>query len=171
MITLQYYLEMARASDFNSGMMKNKRAKDLVKAFRDGEETYDINPNEKYRMVKKVAGNALEKGMLVMGSYNAYNQGAHLYEIVDIIDRSDKDDSYKKENAYPSVKAMLKAHDVTSLAELEKKETSADDSLRFSLFVKDLADGDSGPWFYLYKGAWVRGSGAEKLTFTQVEKI
>ena len=170
MTTFEYYLEMAAARDFTGGGFRvPKKGASLVAAFRKGEVTYDISETEKYVMKKKVSANALEKGMLVMASYNQYNQGAQLYEIIDIIDKSAKDDSYKKENAYPSVKAMLKAHNAKSLAELEAKET--EDGLRFSLFVKDIEDNDSGPWFYLYKGAWVRGSGAEKLTFTLVEKI
>lgn len=150
--------EMAAIGDFSSGWLKGRKAKDLVAAFKGGEETVDLSDGSKFKAVKKVAGQQIAKGMVVLASYNQYNQGAELYEILGV---SDKDDEDKVK--YDSVKDAMKAHSVETLKELEEVDCH--------LVVRDLEDGQSGGFFYLYKGFWARGSGAERLSFTLVEKV
>lgn len=152
-----YYLEMAQSARFSSGAFGDKhKARALIQAFKDGKETYDIPGGNKYKFTKEVSSPDLTRGMIVLASYDATNQGAQVYEIKNIID-NDHQEGHK------SVKEMLKAHGVTKLSALEDKEPR--------LVVKDLEDGEEGDWFYEYKGAWVRGSGAERLSFIQVEKV
>lgn len=152
-----YYLEMAQSARFSSGAFGDKHgARKLVQAFKKGKETYDMPNGDKYKLTKKVSSLDLTRGMIVLASYDATNQGAQVYEIKNIIDSEHKE-------GHKSVKDMLKKHGVTKLGALEDKEPR--------LVVKDLEDGEEGDWFYEYKGAWVRGSGAERLSFRQVEKV
>jgi hypothetical protein len=155
-------LEMAASRKFSSGAMRSSEAKMLVKQFKAGEETYDMKDGRKFQAKKSIKGDMLEKGMIVLASYDANNQGAQIYEVLGFT--APGDDS---KPVYDTAKQAMKACKVSSLRAL----SDVDANERSSLFVKDLEDGDSGPWFYPDRGAWVRGSGAEKLSFTLVEEI
>jgi len=82
-----YYLEMAQAARFSSGAFGDKHgARKLVQAFKEGKETYDMPNGDKYKLTKKVSSLDLTRGMIVLASYDATNQGAQVYEIKNIID-------------------------------------------------------------------------------------
>lgn len=150
--------EMAAIRDFSSGWTKSRQAKELVAAFKAGEETVDLKDGSKFKAVKSVSGAQIAKGMVVLASYNSHNQGAELYAILGV-----SDDGAEDTVKYDSVAEAMKAHGVKNLKDLEEKDCH--------LVVRDLNDGDEGGFFYLYKGAWARGSGAERLSFTLVEKV
>jgi hypothetical protein len=150
--------EMAAIADFSSGWIKGRKAKELVALFKNGEGTADLPDGSKYKAVKPIKGTDLAKGMVVFSSYNAYNQGAHIYEIMGVT----KGDS--ETIAYDSVKEAMKANGCKSLKEL-------DDKIEPHLYVKDLADGDAGPFMYIYNGRWCTGSGAEANSFHAIEKV
>jgi hypothetical protein len=154
--------EMAASRKFTSGGMKSSEAKMLVKQFKAGEETYDMKDGRQFQAKKAVKGDMLEKGMIVLASYNSTNQGAQIYEVLGFT--APGDDS---KPVYDTAKQAFKACKVASLRALS---TLGRDE-RSQVYVKDLEDGDEGGWFYPYEGAWVRGSGAEKLSFTLVEEI
>lgn len=153
----EFLNEMADISKFNSGWLKEPEAKALVKAFRAGEVTAEVN-GQSYKASKKVTATSLKKGQVVFGSYNSTNQGAQIYEILGFQAGDDGP-------TFDTVKQLLAHYEVVSLRELEAKNSGA------KLVVKDIADGSQGPWFYIYKGSWARGSGAEKLSFVEVEKV
>jgi hypothetical protein len=54
---------------------------------------------------------------------------------------------------------------VKSFSELEQKDAHV------SMVVKDLSDGDSGGFFYVFQGRFCRGSGAEPVTFQKVNVV
>jgi hypothetical protein len=54
--------------------------------------------------------------------------------------------------------------------ELEEKQSEKGYGYGSYMVIKDLEDGNEGASFYLHNGAWVRGSGAEKLSFVEVEE-
>lgn len=164
MSKFKIYLEMAKSSEFKSGMMKHRSAIEKVSDFKHGQETFDIEKDGKtikYKSGGVVSGNALKKGDIVTGSYNQYNQGMDLYEILGVTDKEDEKPNYS------SVKEVMQKYGVTSLKGLEEK----DKDTKIYLVVRDLEDGDEGAWFYVYKGRWCRGSGAEALTFTRAVEV
>lgn len=164
MSKFKMYLEMAKSREFKSGMMRDRDAIEKVSDFKHGAETFDIEKNGKtikYKSSGVVSGNALKKGDIVTGSYNHYNQGMDLYEILGVTDRDDE-----KPN-YDSVKAVMQKYGVSSLKGIEE----LDNGDKIYLVVRDLEDGDEGAWFYVFKGRWCRGSGAEALTFTRAVEV
>ena len=161
--------EMAAARRFSSGWIKSKDAKELVKAFKAGKATFDLTDGRKFKAVKRVLNNKLEAGMTVLASYNRYNQGADIYEI---LGWSDTDKKYGEGAIkFKSIAEVFAAKKVKTLKALEDLDEGLPYGHSVYMVVKDLEDNDSGPWFYLYEGSWARGSGAEKLSFTLVEEI
>lgn len=163
--------EMAHTSKFNSGWLKTKEARELVKQFKAGNETFELSNGDSYSAIKSVTPNKLEAGQVVFASYSSTNQGADIYEILGFSDTSKK---YGDSGVvFKTAKEVLSHYEASSFKELNDK-INADDSLEYGqniyLVVRSLEDGTEGSWFYLYKGNFCRGSGAEKLTFTLVEK-
>lgn len=161
--------EMATSRQFTSGAWKSSDAKQMVKDFKNGKETYEFKNGDTYKFVKSVASNKLEKGMVVMASYNSSNQGAQIYEIKGFTDSVEK---YGESGVkFDSINDVFKANKVTSLKALMDLEDKNEYGRHTYMVIKDLEDQSEGAWFYLYKGSWVRGSGAEKLTFYIVTKV
>lgn len=161
--------EMAAAHKFSSGFMKSPNAKELVKKFRAGEETFDLKDGTSYKAVKKISGNALEAGQLIMGSYSSTNQGADLYQVLGF---TGDDKKYGEGGVkFKSVKDLFAHYKVSTLKALETLQDKNEYGYHSYLVVRDLADGEEGAWFYPYSGRWARGSGAEQLTFTLIEKV
>lgn len=159
--------EMADISKFNSGWLKSNDAKSLVKAFREGDVTAEVG-DKSYKAVKKLAGSALKKGQVVFASYSKVNQGAHIYEILGFTGNDEKYGDGGVE--FDSVKELLAHYKVSNLKELEEKQSEKGYGYGSYMVIKDLEDGNEGAYFYLHNGAWVRGSGAEKLSFVEVEE-
>ena len=161
--------EMASSRSFNSGFMQAKAAKELVKSFRAGGETFDMLNGDSYTAKKAIQGNKLEKDQIVFASYSSTNQGAQIYKIIGFTSDDEKygDGGVK----FNSAKELLAHYKVSSLKELEELQDKNEYGKQSYLVVKDLGDGDEGPFFYLHKGRWSRGSGAEPLSFTLVEKV
>ncbi len=150
--------EMANRSAFSSGFMRAQSAQQMVKAFRAGEETFDLSNGDKYQAKKALNYRQLKKGMLVFASYNKYNQGAELYEILGVSDGKDTD-----KVAFTSMLDAMKANGAKTLRELEDADCH--------IVVRDVEDGDEGGFFYIFEGRIVCGSGAEPASFIEVEKI
>lgn len=153
--------EMANIRNFSSGWLKSAQAKTLVAQFRNGKETADLKDGSKYKAVKTLAASDLAKGMVVMGSYNAYNQGAEIYEIKGVTGDDRDNDDVK----FDSVKDAMRAAGVKSIKALGNASEG------YRIVVKDLEDGDEGAFFYISGTRYVRGSGAETVSFTLVEKV
>jgi len=151
--------EMADASKFHGNPFKRTDARMLIKQFKGGEETFDIG-GDKYTAKKAVNGGALEAGMQVFAAHDSTNTGAELYQVMGFSGGEGTDDDTVK---FKSAKEAMKACGVTNLAGLGDKGVR--------LIVKDMADGDEGGFFYVYKGRWAYGSGAEPLSFTLVQKV
>jgi hypothetical protein len=147
---VSHLFEMATSSQFNSGWLKSTKAKELVKAFKAGEETYEFENGRTFKMTSKVTSTQLTKGTIIFASYNSTNQGARIYEVLGFTVTTKK---YGESGVkYDSIKDVFKAAGVSSLKALEDAEGKNEYGMRTYLVVKDLEDGDEGPWFYLYKG-------------------
>ena len=174
MSKFKMYLEMAKSSEFSSGFAKSPHARGKVAEFLAGEESYDFEVGGKKKSFiadGAIKGTELKKGDLVAARYNAYNQGMQLYEILGV---TDNDEKYGEGGVkFNSVKDCMKKNGVSSLKALEEKQSEGGKEYghHFYLVVKDLEDGDEGPWFYLFKGRWARGSGAEALSFVKVKEV
>lgn len=105
-----------------------------------------------------VPGSVLAKGMRVEASYKKYNEGTDRVEILGVTGP----DPDNEEVAFDSVRDAMRSAGVTSLRALEAAGS-------YKLVVRELPYGDSGAWYYLSSGRWVRGSGAERLTFVLIQ--
>lgn len=130
-----------------------------------------------------LTGAQLAKGMVVTATYNTHNSGTEVIEILGVGD--------DKAVKWDSVREAMKANGVKSLTALDEK---VDDlalwakmigrggsgakfggrsrSYEVELFDEDTpeAERQEGPFYYVYEGRWVRGSGAEKLSFKTLDK-
>jgi hypothetical protein len=162
--------EMAKSSDFKSGFLKDKGSIELVRALKAGEETFELEDGRVFSFKRKINALSLKKGMLVVGAYNSYNQGADLYEIIGFTD----DSSAYGENPskiFRSIKELFMFYNVKSLKQLEVLQSTNEYGYHTYLIVRDVERNVRGPWFYPYEGRWCRGSGAEPLTFIEVQEI
>lgn len=139
-----------------------------------------------------LTASSLRKGMKVAASYNAYNHGIDIVEILGV--------GTEDKIMFDSVKEAMKAMGVKSmraLSDLDERKPAIDDhdvvvplEVPTRLWVKTLGEGrtggrqvhefdinwlslekqqqESGPFYYIYEGRWARGSGAEKLSFTTI---
>ena len=156
----------------SSGLFRSPQSLAAVTAAKDGEIITTKKGN--FKPIKSIKSTELKPGDIFLGSYNAYNQGADIYEFLGITDDSTKyGESFKKSNkiAFKTVRDCLKYYKVSSLKALEELQNENEYGYHSYMCVKDLLNGDSGAWFYLFKGRWSRGSGAEPLSFTLLEKI
>lgn len=157
--------EMAAANKFQGGAFARKAAKQMIAAFKAGEDSFELDNGDEFMFDKPTNGGSLKKGDVVFAVHDKYNTGAELYEVLGF----GGDDEKVK---YDTVKAALAGTGTKSLKELEEynsNQKSRDDEVR--LIVKDLNDGSSGAWFYLHGGRWCYGSGAEPLSFSLVKKV
>lgn len=161
--------EALKIHALNSGAMHSKSAKDAVRAVMSKRENVIAGDKEYKAFSLKLDHDDLEKGQIVLASYSSTNQGAQVYEILGFTDDDKKygDGGVK----FDSVKDLLKAKGVATLKELEALQNKNEYGLRSYIVVRDLDDKEEGPWFYLYKGSWSRGSGAEKLSFVLLKEV
>ena len=118
---------------------------------------------------RSVRGNTLKRGMLLAADYNRVNKGTDYIEILGVTGNEEK---YGEGGVkYNSVRECLQANGVRSLKQLEEKDQENEYGYDHYLVAKDLLDGRSGPWYYLYNGRWSRGSGAEPLSFTEIHYV
>jgi hypothetical protein len=154
--------EMAKASEYRGGAFDRKRAKQMIASFKGKEDTFELEDGSEYEATKMASGGNLKKGDVVFAVHDKYNTGAELYEILGF----GKDDKV----VYDSMKDVYAKTGVKTLKELEKFNDANDDK-EVRMIVKDLDDGSSGDWFYVFEGRWAYGSGGEPLSFMGVKKI
>lgn len=155
----------------------------------DPSQLKDADKKKQYKNGGQVRGNALEKGMQVLATYNQYNQGAEAIEILGITDDNDAIKGSREKVVWTSVRAMLKAKGFTSLKALYDSHLKvAQDFYQAQragkipkyekldqgnpvLYTRDMTNDDEGAWYYLFEGRWARGSGAEKLSFYKLVEV
>lgn len=122
-----------------------------------------------YQAVKPVRGNTLKAGMLLLATYNQFNTGADLVEVLGF---TDTDVAYGEGGVvFKDVKDVFKKEGVSSLKALEIKQNLNEYGHHTYMVVRDVDGGDSGARYYLFEGRWSRGSGAEALSFTLMEEV
>lgn len=131
-----------------------------------------------YELIQPIKASQLIAGRIYGMSFYAFNSGVNIYQFHGF---TDLDDKYGEQNniKFKSAKELLDTYSVRSWGELEKKqeEIAKEKYAREAyghqsyMSVTDLETGKSGAWFYLFHGKWCVGSGAEKLTFWEVEEV
>lgn len=156
-----------------SGMMRTSGSISKSKELQYGMDTFRVKDKE-YKAVKAVKVSELTPGMLVLGAYNKYNQGIDLYEFLGFTDDTTKyGDQFEKHGkiAFKTAKEMLKHYKVKTFKELEELQRKNEYGYGSYMCMRDVESNETGAWFYLFKGRWTRGSGAEPLSFTQVKEV
>jgi len=166
--------EAMELKDLQSGFQKSPKSIQSAKAVADGKETVILSNGKEYKATKRLAGNALKKGMIVLARYNSFNQGVDICKIIGV---TGDDKAYGEGGVkFNSVRECLNHYDVKSVKELEKLQEENEYGFQSYLFVEDMEDVEDtknqrGPWYYIDEGRWCRGSGAEKLSFTLLEEV
>lgn len=173
MSLLKQINEEVQLKDFQSGFLKEPKSIEAAKAVANGEDTVVLNNGKRYHAVKRLSGNQLKKGMVVLGRYNSFNQGVDICKILGV---TGDDKQYGEGGVkFNSVKECLQHYNVRTLKELEALQDENEHGYQSYLFVEDMEDVEHqykrGPWYYLDGGRWCRGSGAEKLSFTLMEEV
>lgn len=131
------------------------------------ESAFRTRVRPQFRIGNPIRGNLLKRGMKVAASYNSTNQGTDYVEILGFTNNKAK---YGESGVqFNSVKDIFRSlRGVSSLKGLEEYDDKNEYGYSHYMVVRDLEDGQSGPWYYLYKGRWSRGSGAEALSFREI---
>ena len=168
---VKYYAEL---KDMSSGMWKSGVTIENVREFFNGIIGVKLKNRKgrvrKFVVERRIKTTSLKKGMIVAASYNRYNQGMDIYEFLGVTDDMSKYGEHPKK-VFSSVRECLKFYNVKTLKQLEDLQSTTEYGKASYLLVKDLESGKSGPWFYLFKGRWSRGSGAEPLSFAKLIEI
>lgn len=160
-------IEEIDVNDLSSGMLKTKHS--TVKDVLSSGEVIETKKG-KFKPVKPIKSGNLKKGDYFLGYYSKYNQGADIYKFNGF---TGDETAYGegKITLYSSLKDLLKKYNVKKLSELEALQNENEYGYQSYMNVTDVDSGETGSWFYLYKGRWSRGSGAEYLSFHLLKKV
>jgi hypothetical protein len=166
--------ESVALKHLQSGFLKSPRSIDAAKAVANGDDSVALNNGKHYLAVKQLAGRALKKGMVVLAKYNTFNQGVDIVKILGVTGDENKHGTGGIK--FDSVKEAMDHYGVKTVKELEEKQRKNDYGHTSHLMVEDMEDVEKdqykrGPWYYLSGGRWVRGSGAEPLSFVLLEEV
>jgi hypothetical protein len=146
-------LDEASVADMSSGGYGDKqKAKEVLAQVLNGQEPVEIRGKE-YRVTGNIKASQLVANMKVLASYSSTNQGVDAVTIDGFVLHVNGGEVHAS-----SLKELAQRCEVKSLSELEKLGT-------VRIQVADLDGSDSGDWYYLFKGRFRRGSGAEALSF------
>ena len=159
--------ETVTVRELSSGMFKSKNTVNRLQ-----QVLFDKEPIETKNGIfipdKPIKSSQLQAGDYIIGFYNSYNQGADVYQFNGFTGHEKKygEGPVKFKNA----KELFAAYGVKSYKELEEFQDQYEYGHASYMNVKDIDSGDEGSWFYLYKGRWARGTGAETLSFYLLKK-
>lgn len=112
----------------------------------------------------------LERGMKVACFYSSFNEGV---DVCEVLGYSGNDAQYGDGGIkYNTIQDVFADNKVKSLRELEQLEDKNEYGYATYMWLRDLQPtpgyDDSGPWYYIFKGKWSRGSGAEAISFVEL---
>ncbi len=142
-----------------------KLIKELNEDFRD-----NTPPN--FRIGKIVRGNTLKRGMKLSASYSKVNEGT---DYIEVLGFTGNDQKYGEGGVkYNSVQEIFRVtRGVSTLKQLEQHDDKNEYGYAHYMVARDIdptADkkGEEGAWYRIFKGRWSRGSGAEPLSFREL---
>lgn len=121
---------------------------------------------EYYRFIAPISYKKMVVGQIYGDSYSAFNSG---YDVFEFYGYSSTDDAPAPE--YETIEQVYQKFGVRSLRALEElKHQRGRGEVDFRMWTKQNDIGLGG-YYYISNGRWCRGSGAEPLTFWQVEPV
>ena len=142
----------------------------LIRCIAKG-DTIRATNGSMFRGIRRIQQTELKAGMVVLAGYAHYNNGVDVCEVLGF---TGWDESYGKGGVkFQSLKELMSAEDVSTPKQLEAKQDENEYGYQSYLVVRELDTDvpDEGPWYYQYEGRWVRGSGAEALSFVLLEEV
>jgi len=130
---------------------------------------------EGYRVGKQIRGNRLKRGMKLAAFYSRHNEGVDYIEVLGFTGNHEK---YGEGGVkYNSVQDIFRAHrGISTLKALEASDNEKEYGYSHYMCARDIdpksnATGQDreGCWYYLFGGRWSRGSGAEPLSFYEIQ--
>jgi predicted phosphatase len=125
-----------------------------------------------YRFKNRIPYKKMVAGRVYGGSYYQYNSG---YDVFIFNGFSDFSKKYRRDDAPPSfstIQEVFTKYKVRSLKELERMKWDGDYDDGVNMNVTILGDNLwTGSPYYIFEGRFTRGSGAEKLSFWEVEEV
>lgn len=154
-----------------------KQYRKMSKTERKYEAANEVADRLGMKLGKNLTHKSLKAGMKVVACYDCFNFGIDAVEILGV---TGNDHEYGQGGVeFQSVKDMLNHYGVTRLLtvedEVDAKSVKKNGwGFHTYLYARDLEPTndpnafDEGPWYYLYRGHWSRGSGAEALSFIEL---
>ena len=119
---------------------------------------------------KLVPGQIVKSADLKVGeTYFCYyrNAGQNFSQIFKFTGFSDAEKKYGKSGpVFNTLKDVKNKYNIKNMKDLEQLSDQEGRDYGQNIYMcGKFEDGSEGCFFYAYKGSWVRGSGADKLTF------
>ncbi len=133
------------------------------------------NDNGQRTTVFRLKKSIQYRSMRVGGIY-AYTY-SNLGQKVDVIKFSGFSDVVPKYGEggpkFANINQVMKKYGVKSLKQLEDIDSKLGLEYGHGIYmcVIDILTGDQGCWFYPFEGAWTRGSGADRMSFFEIEQL
>jgi len=128
-------------------------------------------PLEYWEFIRKVPYKSLKVGGVYGESYHRYNTG---YDVFIFDGFSDVTPKYGEGGPmFQNIKEVQDKYGVRNMDDIENIEKLLDMKYGHGIYLctTSLTMGMSGCYYYVSEGRWSRGSGAEPLTFWEVERV
>lgn len=143
-----------------------------MKLIKELNEDFRNNPPADFRIGKIVRGNTLKRGMKLSASYSKVNEGTDYLEVLGF---TGNDQKYGEGGVkYNSIQEIFRVtRGVSTLKQLEEHDNKNEYGYHHYMVARDIdpnstAKGEEGAWYYIFEGRWSRGSGAEPLSFREL---
>jgi hypothetical protein len=132
-----------------------------------------------FRFLRPISYRSMKVGNIYGDSYHATNAG---YDVFEFLGYSDIDEKYGEGGVkFQSINEVYRKYGVRSLQaltdkcyEIAKRNYGTDayghDIYMWEKFLEETMP-EPGGYYYIFEGRWCRGSGAEPLTFWEVEEV
>lgn len=122
-----------------------------------------------FEFINNISYKNMKPGNVYGGSYYQVNSGYEIFTFNGYTDVEGKTDVI-----FTDIRQIFKKHGVSSLKGLEELEIQSKGKINFGMncTIRNFDDTEmTGSYFYIFEGRWCRGSGAEKLSFWEVEEV
>ena len=143
-----------------------------MKLIKELNEDFRKDTPPDFRIGKIVRGNTLKRGMKLSASYSKVNEGT---DYIEVLGFTGNDEKYGEGGVkYNSVQEIFRVtRGVSNLKQLEQHDNKNEYGYHHYMVARDIdptstVKGETGAWYYIFEGRWSRGSGAEPLSFREL---